>query len=702
MKRFLSIALALVMLVACFSTGAFAMQTYQSAAPTAAGVRHDKLPDHMVVGYWHNFCNGSSNLKLRDVPSYYDLVCIAFTENTAVGGRGAFSVDPDLAVALGGYTKEELIQDVKLLQARGQHVIISVGGALGRISIRNEQEAQNFAESMTAIIREYGLEGIDIDLEGGSVSATAYIASSLRTMHNTFGEDFIITMAPETAYIEGESGPYSQLLMEVKDILTVVFPQFYNTGCMTGYDGQMVNRGTADMMTSMSTTLIERYGLRDDQIAFGVPNTQKSAGGGFYTYAETKKAVTAFMNGTRANRFKAPRAYPNFRGMMAWSVNWDNTQNYSWAKSMSLLMDEVSGLAPVSAPKAAPNVQIQAGEQRVKLSWNRVPGAESYEIYDCTSGQKLIMNTSCDFYVVPNLKNGQNYKFMVKAANAAGTGAASAVVSATPEDMPDVYPFYEDWKPTKEYKSGGTRVAYKGNVYENKYYASGSAPDGNDAWKLIGPYLYNGDGFGNGGSSTVPDVPVPETTVPETTVPETTVPETTVPETTVPETTVPETTVPETTVPETTVPETAVPETTVPETTVPETTVPEPTVPETTVPDVTVPGDVKDWKEYTGYAKGDVIAYSGKVYVCNMAHTSLPGWEPANVPALWAVYQGETPTDPVGPTDPKPLPGDTWDAGKVYNGGEVVTYQGKKFSAKWWTRGEEPDASNPWGVWKPL
>nr|WP_260408327.1 M28 family peptidase [Planomonospora venezuelensis] len=42
-----------------------------------------------------------------------------------------------------------------------------------------------------------------------------------------------------------------------------------------------------------------------------------------------------------------------------------------------------------------------------------------------------------------------------------------------------------------------------------------------------------------------------------------------------------------------------------------------------------------DWKEWTPYAVGDTVTYAGVRYRCLQAHTSLPGWEPPNVPALW-------------------------------------------------------------------
>nr|WP_139122327.1 glycosyl hydrolase family 18 protein [Veronia pacifica] len=41
-----------------------------------------------------------------------------------------------------------------------------------------------------------------------------------------------------------------------------------------------------------------------------------------------------------------------------------------------------------------------------------------------------------------------------------------------------------------------------------------------------------------------------------------------------------------------------------------------------------------------------------------------------------------------------------WDSAAVYTGGDVVTHQGKEYSAKWWTQGQEPGTTGPWGVWK--
>ncbi|KPH95671.1 chitinase [Pseudoalteromonas porphyrae] len=41
-------------------------------------------------------------------------------------------------------------------------------------------------------------------------------------------------------------------------------------------------------------------------------------------------------------------------------------------------------------------------------------------------------------------------------------------------------------------------------------------------------------------------------------------------------------------------------------------------------------------------------------------------------------------------------PGDTWDASKVYTGGDTVVFNGVTYKAKWWTQGNRPDLGGVW------
>ncbi len=43
------------------------------------------------------------------------------------------------------------------------------------------------------------------------------------------------------------------------------------------------------------------------------------------------------------------------------------------------------------------------------------------------------------------------------------------------------------------------------------------------------------------------------------------------------------------------------------------------------------------WVANHAYKVGDIVTYNGGTYKCIRAHTSLVGWEPSAVPALWQI-----------------------------------------------------------------
>ncbi|WP_410589566.1 family 20 glycosylhydrolase [Amycolatopsis sp. lyj-23] len=55
--------------------------------------------------------------------------------------------------------------------------------------------------------------------------------------------------------------------------------------------------------------------------------------------------------------------------------------------------------------------------------------------------------------------------------------------------------------------------------------------------------------------------------------------------------------------------------------------------------------------------------------------------------------------DTGGTTNPGTCTDPEWSATQVYTGGNVVSHNGHKWTAKWWTQGEEPGTTGQWGVW---
>ncbi len=74
---------------------------------------------------------------------------------------------------------------------------------------------------------------------------------------------------------------------------------------------------------------------------------------------------------------------------------------------------------------------------------------------------------------------------------------------------------------------------------------------------------------------------------------------------------------------------------TTPPTTTPTTPPTTPPTTKPTTPPTTPPASAPAWAPNTAYTVGQLVTYAGRTYKCLQSHTSLTGWEPPNVPALW-------------------------------------------------------------------
>ncbi|MER7458619.1 cellulose binding domain-containing protein [Micromonospora sp. NPDC126480] len=295
------------------------------------------LPKHILTGYWHNFDNPAVELRLRDVPAEYDVVAVAFAEATATPGAVTFAVDPGLSAALGGYTDADFSADVRTLQSRGKKVIISVGGETGRVAVNDAASAVAFSDSVHALIQRYGFDGVDIDLENG-LNPT-YMGQALRSLRAKVGSRLIIAMAPQTIDMQNPATSYFKLALDIKDILTVVNTQFYNSGSMLGCDNNAAySQGTVNFIVALACIQLEA-GLRPDQVGLGLPAGAGAAGGGIVAPSVVNAALDCLTRGTNCGSFRPPRTYPGLRGAMTWSVNWDVTNGNNFARTVGPHLD---------------------------------------------------------------------------------------------------------------------------------------------------------------------------------------------------------------------------------------------------------------------------------------------------------------------------------------------------------------------------
>jgi chitinase len=303
-----------------------------SSPSTSPSTPPGPLPKHFLTGYWQDFVNPATPLRLRDTPAAYDLVAVAFASATGTPGGLAFSVDPGLSGALGGYSDADFKADIATMHSRGKKVILSVGGETGTVSVGDAGSATNFANSAYSIMQSYGFDGIDIDLENG-LNPT-YMGQALRSLRSKAGANLIITMAPQTIDMQSTGGSYFALALNIKDILTVVHTQFYNSGSMLGCDQmQAYSQGTVNFMTALACIQLEN-GLRPDQVALGLPAGAGAAGGGVVAPSLVNQALDCLAVATNCGTFKPPHTYPGIRGAMTWSINWDVKNGNGFANTV--------------------------------------------------------------------------------------------------------------------------------------------------------------------------------------------------------------------------------------------------------------------------------------------------------------------------------------------------------------------------------
>lgn len=308
---------------------------------------------HQLIGYWHNFTNPAGpTFPISEVPADYDVIVVAFADD-AGNGSIAFNLDP----AAGGEAR--FVKDVAAARAKGKKVVLSFGGQNGTVTLNNATQVANFVNSVEAIMRRFGFDGIDIDLESGAgvtsgAPVQANLVSAVKQLKARIGSSFYLSMAPEHPYVQGGYvaysgiwGAYLPIIDGLRDELNVLHVQYYNNGAVyTPYATQGLPEGGVDMLVASSRMLIEGFttnngagpyvfrGLRPDQVAFGLPSGPSSANSGQASVATITAALNCLTRLTQCGAIKPPKAYPTLRGVMTWSINWDRHDGLAFSRGV--------------------------------------------------------------------------------------------------------------------------------------------------------------------------------------------------------------------------------------------------------------------------------------------------------------------------------------------------------------------------------
>lgn len=285
---------------------------------------------------------------LIDLP--YTHVIIAFLEPVpSVAGEVRLALPPRMA---------PFWNDIPRLQANGKRVLISFGG--GRVDAKRYAplvgRESALAEELASFVRDYGLDGIDIDFEAspmlyeqppaGVADGRRFLMQLTRALRQRLPSPrYEITHAPQPPYLDPDwhGGPYLSILGEVGDAVNWITVQYYNN---PGFDGptasRVVGTGAAPFITSYRGLMHAAHGLNwpSDKLVVGKPVYHADAGSGHISPQDLISQVIQPL-GTEFGT--------NFGGIAGWQFSTHTADHKAWNASIGPLLLEFRKHHPVGA-----------------------------------------------------------------------------------------------------------------------------------------------------------------------------------------------------------------------------------------------------------------------------------------------------------------------------------------------------------------
>jgi chitinase len=321
-------------------TGATA-QPSATATPTSGGTTcavKSAPTGKVLAGYWESWDNSSVHpgmgwIPIGQVPAGYNVIDAAFPVILS-DGTAEWQTGMDTGVVVPSP------QEICNAKAAGHWVLLSIGGAAAGIDLSSSTVADHFVATIVPILKTNNFDGIDIDIETGLVAGSSFGSLStsqsnlIRIIDGVLAQmpsNFMLTMAPETAYVTGGQiayggpwGAYDPIIKRYLDNgrLSWLQMQYYN-GSMYGCNppGQAYQAGTVDGFVQQTQCMINGFVVSGttvqipaSKILVGLP-AQTGAGGGYMTPTDVTTAYNQVSS---------------IKGLMTWSINWDGSKGYTF------------------------------------------------------------------------------------------------------------------------------------------------------------------------------------------------------------------------------------------------------------------------------------------------------------------------------------------------------------------------------------
>ncbi len=329
--------------------GATATRTSTAVAPTitptptsgTSGCAVKSAPSGKVLqGYWEAWDGSSTHpgmghISLAQVPAAYNVINLAFPVILSDGTSEWFDgMDTGVDVPTPA--------EVCAAKAAGHWVLLSIGGATAAVDLSQTATVDRFISTIVPILKSNNFDGIDIDIESGLVAGANYSTLStsqsnlIRLIDGVLAQmpsNFMLTMAPETAYVTGGQiafggpwGAYLPIIGRYRDNgrLSWLNMQYYN-GNMYGCPATSFSAGTVEGFVEQTKCL---------------NNGMQMAGGGTFSLPYSKQVPGLPAQPGAGGGYMSPslvsQAYSQvsgIKGLMTWSINWDGSKGYTFANS---------------------------------------------------------------------------------------------------------------------------------------------------------------------------------------------------------------------------------------------------------------------------------------------------------------------------------------------------------------------------------
>ncbi|HZQ44801.1 MAG TPA: glycosyl hydrolase family 18 protein [Acidobacteriaceae bacterium] len=342
---------------ACAMRGYGFAQT-STPPPSVAPIPNDKAGTRRLIGYWTGF----DNFRLRDVSPQWDIIIVAFASPDQSAPEGTLRFAPPR-----GSSPDRLKDDISYVKSTGRKVMLSLGGGGKFVSLRTPASEAAFVSSVSDIVEQYGFDGVDIDFETPSMNIDAgdrdfrkpttlsivHLIEALRQMREHFGPGFMISLVPEGTQIPagfvtygGQFGSYLPLAYGLRDILSFVDVQDYNTPPLEGLDGEIYESGTAAYHAAMTELLLHGFAVGGDSSEMfpGMPADKVAVGflTGYEQPATMHDGIDYLLTGKKPAGVTYPLAnpagYPGLLGAMYWTIDSDRRENYKYSNDVGPLL----------------------------------------------------------------------------------------------------------------------------------------------------------------------------------------------------------------------------------------------------------------------------------------------------------------------------------------------------------------------------